>query len=99
MGSHKVRPGGRQRGWGTTSYKVGIFYYVSIPRGAGTVTISKVVHPPPNRGNSTPAIAPRVAAWQTGAIVLVEAGDHRLKLVHTPEETKAVGLRSTTASN
>ena len=25
MGSHKVRPGGRQRGWGTTSYKVGIF--------------------------------------------------------------------------
>jgi nucleotide-binding universal stress UspA family protein len=25
MGSHRVRPGGRQRGWGTTSYKVGIF--------------------------------------------------------------------------
>jgi len=25
MGSHKVRPGGRPRGWGTTSYKVGIF--------------------------------------------------------------------------
>lgn len=25
MGSHKVRPGRRERGWGTTSYKVGIF--------------------------------------------------------------------------
>lgn len=25
MGSHKVKPGGRQRGWGTTCYKVGIF--------------------------------------------------------------------------
>lgn len=25
MGSHKVRPGRRARGWGTTSYKVGIF--------------------------------------------------------------------------
>jgi nucleotide-binding universal stress UspA family protein len=25
MGSHKVRPGGRPRGRGTTSYKVGIF--------------------------------------------------------------------------
>lgn len=25
MGSHRVRPGSRQRGWGTTSYKVGIF--------------------------------------------------------------------------
>jgi nucleotide-binding universal stress UspA family protein len=25
MGSHKVRRGDRQRGWGTTSYKVGIF--------------------------------------------------------------------------
>jgi universal stress protein G len=25
MGSHKGRPGGRPRGWGTTSYKVGIF--------------------------------------------------------------------------
>jgi len=25
MGSHKVRPGKRERGWGTTSYKVGIF--------------------------------------------------------------------------
>lgn len=25
MGSHRVRPGGRSAGWGTTSYKVGIF--------------------------------------------------------------------------
>jgi nucleotide-binding universal stress UspA family protein len=25
MGSHKVKPGRRERGWGTTSYKVGIF--------------------------------------------------------------------------
>ena len=25
MGSHKVKPGRRDRGWGTTSYKVGIF--------------------------------------------------------------------------
>lgn len=25
MGSHKVRPGSRAHGWGTTSYKVGIF--------------------------------------------------------------------------
>jgi nucleotide-binding universal stress UspA family protein len=25
MGSHRVRRGDRQRGWGTTSYKVGIF--------------------------------------------------------------------------
>jgi nucleotide-binding universal stress UspA family protein len=25
MGSHRVRPGHRQTGWGTTSYKVGIF--------------------------------------------------------------------------
>lgn len=25
MGSHKIRPGRRARGWGTTSYKVGIF--------------------------------------------------------------------------
>jgi universal stress protein A len=25
MGSHKVKPGSRERGWGTTSYKVGIF--------------------------------------------------------------------------
>jgi nucleotide-binding universal stress UspA family protein len=25
MGSHKVSSGGRPRGWGTTSYKVGIF--------------------------------------------------------------------------
>lgn len=25
MGSHRVRPGPRQPGWGTTSYKVGIF--------------------------------------------------------------------------
>src|SRR5262245_30704033 len=25
MGSHKVKPGRRTRGWGTTSYKVGIF--------------------------------------------------------------------------
>ena len=25
MGSHKVRRGRRERGWGTTSYKVGIF--------------------------------------------------------------------------
>jgi nucleotide-binding universal stress UspA family protein len=25
MGSHKVRPGRPERGWGTTSYKVGIF--------------------------------------------------------------------------
>ena len=25
MGSHKVKPGRRERGWGTTSYQVGIF--------------------------------------------------------------------------
>lgn len=25
MGSHKVKPGRREQGWGTTSYKVGIF--------------------------------------------------------------------------
>ncbi len=25
MGSHKIDPAGRSRGWGTTSYKVGIF--------------------------------------------------------------------------
>lgn len=25
MGSHKVKPGPRERSWGTTSYKVGIF--------------------------------------------------------------------------
>jgi nucleotide-binding universal stress UspA family protein len=25
VGSHKVKPGRRERGWGTTSYKVGIF--------------------------------------------------------------------------
>jgi nucleotide-binding universal stress UspA family protein len=25
MGSHKIKPGRRERGWGTTSYKVGIF--------------------------------------------------------------------------
>jgi nucleotide-binding universal stress UspA family protein len=25
MGSHKVKPGRRMRGWGTTSYKVGLF--------------------------------------------------------------------------
>ena len=25
MGSHKVNPARRNRGWGTTSYKVGIF--------------------------------------------------------------------------
>ena len=25
MGSHKVKPGSREGGWGTTSYKVGIF--------------------------------------------------------------------------
>ena len=25
MGSHKVKPARRSRGWGTTSYKVGIF--------------------------------------------------------------------------
>jgi len=31
--------------------------------------------------------SPPGAAWQTGAIVSVEASDHRL--VHTPEETKA----------
>ena len=29
------------------------------------------------------------ASWQTDAMVLVEAADHRLELVHTPEETKA----------
>jgi len=30
MGSHKVTPGKRARGWGTTSYKVGIFCQCSI---------------------------------------------------------------------
>ena len=25
MGSHRVRPGGKASGWGTTSYKVGVF--------------------------------------------------------------------------
>jgi len=30
-------------------------------------------------------------------MVLVEPADHRLELVHTPEETKPIGLRSTTA--
>ena len=30
MGSHKVKPGRRARGWGTTSYKVGIFCQCSI---------------------------------------------------------------------
>ena len=30
MGSHKVKPGRRERGWGTTSYKVGIFCHCPI---------------------------------------------------------------------
>ena len=30
MGSHKVKPGRGARGWGTTSYKVGIFCQCSI---------------------------------------------------------------------
>jgi nucleotide-binding universal stress UspA family protein len=30
MGSHKVKPGRRAQGWGTTSYKVGIFCQCSI---------------------------------------------------------------------
>jgi len=33
--------------------------------------------------------SPPGPTWQTNAMVLVEAADHRLELVHTPEETKA----------
>jgi len=37
--------------------------YVSIPLGAGAVTISKAVHPPPNRGNSTTSAWASCTSW------------------------------------